>query len=79
MGDVETGAGFRNQVIAEFDDLGEVMAGIHMEQFKRHRGRGEGATGQFEDDNGVLAAREEEAYLIELPGHLAQDVDGFIF
>lgn len=55
------------------------MTGIHVEQFKRHRGRGEGAAGQLEDDNGVLATGKEDAYLIELPGYLAQDVDGFIF
>ena len=44
-GDVEASAGFFHEAVAEIDDLREVVAGIDMEQLKRHRGRGEGAAG----------------------------------
>ena len=55
------------------------MPGIDVEELERNRGRSEGAADQLEDNDGVLASRKEDAYLVELPGHFAQDVDGLIF
>ena len=76
---MQAGTGFFHEAVAEVDDLGEVMPGIDVEELERNRGRSEGAAGQLEDNNGILASRKEDAYLVELAGHLAQDVDGLIF
>src|SRR5699024_1821445 len=46
--------------------------------FKRHGLRRKSPAREFEDNAGVFAARKQQAYLVELASHLAQDVDGFI-
>ena len=78
MGDVQARAGLGDELIAEVDDLREVVSGIDVDEFEGHGGRRKGAAGELEDDDGVLAAGKEQAYLVELPGDFAQDVEGFV-
>ena len=76
---MQAGTGFFHEAVAEINNLGEVMPGIDVEELERNRGRSEGAAGQLEDNDGVLASRKEDAYLVELAGHLTQDVNGLVF
>ena len=74
---MQAGAGLFHELVAELDDLREVVPGVHVEEFEGDGRRGEGAAGQFEDHHGVLATGKQQPDLVELPGDLAQDVDGF--
>ncbi len=56
------------------DDLGEVVAGVDVQQRERDGGRPEGLERQVQHDDGVLAAGEQDHRALELPRDLAEDV-----
>ena len=62
-------------VVAAGEDLGEVVAGVDLEDRERDLGGVEGLLGQPHHDDGVLAAGEHQHRLLELGGDLAEDVD----
>ena len=57
------------------EDLGEVVAGVHVHDRKRDRRRRERLLGQREHDDRVLAAGEQQHGPLELGRDLAEDVD----
>ncbi len=56
------------------EHLGEVVPGVHMQQRERRRRRRERLQRQMQHHHGVLAAGEQQHRLLELPGHLPEDV-----
>src|SRR5687768_8551449 len=61
--------------VAEVDDLGEVVAGVHVQHGERNLAGPERLGGQVQHDHGVLAAGEQQRRLLELGYNLADDVD----
>ena len=61
------------------EHLGEVVAGVDLQDRERDLGRVEGLLGQPEHDDGVLAAGEHQNRLLELRRDLAEDVDRLRF
>ena len=75
----QAGAGALHQVVAEFQNLWEVVAGVHVQQFKRHGSWSESAARKLVHHDRILTAGKQQADLIKLASYLAEDVDGFIF
>src|SRR3954469_23289551 len=61
--------------VAELDDLGEVVARVHVHERERERRRAERLRGQAQQDDRVLAAAEQQHGLGQLGRDLAHDVD----
>ena len=66
---------FRDQVVAELDDLREVVAGVDVHDREREARRAEGLLGQAQEHDRVLAAAEQQHRPLELRRHLPEDVD----
>src|SRR5919112_849976 len=62
--------------VAERDDLGEVVARVHVHERERERRRAEGLLGQPQQDDRILAAAEQQHGPLQLGRDLAHDVDG---
>ena len=65
-----------DEAVAEGDDLGEVVAGVDVQQRERHLARREGLLGEPHEHDRVLAAAEQQGGRLTLGGDLAQHVDG---
>jgi hypothetical protein len=73
--------------VAEFDDLGEIVAGVHVQQCKgqaaaeavARSARLEGLLGQAQQHARILAGGKQQRGALETRRHLAQDEDGFFF
>jgi len=63
-----------DDAVAVGDDFGEVVAGVDVQQGEGDGGGPEGAEGEVEHDDGVLAAREKDHRALQLPGDLTEDV-----
>jgi hypothetical protein len=61
--------------IAELDHLGEVVAGVDVHDREREAPGPERLLGQAQEDDRVLAAREQEHGPFELGRDLAEDLD----
>ena len=70
---------FDRALVAKRDHLGEVVAGIDVQQRKGEFTRAKGLFGQAQQHAGILAAGEQQHRAFALGGDLAQDVDGFGF
>ena len=68
-------AELRDTAVAELDRLGEVVTGVDVHEREREPAGAEGLLGEPQQDDRVLAAREEEHRPLELRGDLAHDVD----
>jgi hypothetical protein len=75
-GDEQPLAELGHAAIAEGDDLREVVARVDVHEREGEARGPEGLLGQAQQDDRVLAAREEEHGPLELCGDLAHDVDG---
>ena len=64
--------------VAVLDHLGEVVTGIDVHYGERHLARPERLGRQVQHHDRVLAAREQDHRALELPGHLADDVDRLV-
>ena len=64
-----------DRLVAVVEHLGEVVAGVDVQQRERWRRRGEGLDRQVQHDDGVLATAEQHHGPLELAGDLAEDVD----
>jgi hypothetical protein len=64
-----------HQAIAVLDRLGEVVAGVHVHHRVGEARGPERLHREVHQDDGVLAAREEQHRPLALGGHLAEDVD----
>ena len=64
-----------DQAVAELEHLGEVVAGVDVEDRERERTGPERLDGQLEQDQRVLASGEQQHGPLELGGDLAHDVD----
>ena len=62
--------------VAELEHLGEVVAGVDVDDGERERPGPERLLGQAQQHDGVLAAGEQQRRALELAGDLAQHVDG---
>ena len=67
-----------HDVVAEGEDLGEVVPGVDVEQAERQRGRPEGLAGDVQHDDRVLAAGEQQDGPLGLGGDLPDDVDRLV-
>ena len=74
-GDVQLDAQTVDPAVSRREHLGKVEAGIDLEQTEGDLGRGEGALGQPEHDDRVLAAGEHQDGTLELRSDLTDDVD----
>src|SRR3954453_20239066 len=74
-GDDQPLAELGDTAVAELDDLGEVVARVHVHERERERRRAEGLLGQAQQDDPVLAAAQEQHGLGQLGRDLAHDVD----
>src|SRR3954466_15492508 len=74
-GDDQPLAELGHAAVAELDDLGEVVARVHMHQRERERRRAEGLLGEAQQHDRVLAGAEQQHGLGQLGRHLAHDVD----
>ena len=79
LSDAKGDAGASGDRVAKCEDLGEVVAGVDVEEFEGDRRRGECAAGKFEDDDGVFAAGEQDCAAVGLAGGLSDNVDAFCF
>ena len=70
-------AKLRRPCITKREHLGEVVAGVDMQQRKRKRARTERLFGEPQQHQRVLAAGEQQRRIRALPGDFAQDVDRF--
>jgi hypothetical protein len=75
----QPGADLRGAPVPELQDLGEVVAGVHVHDRERDVGRRERALRQGQHDDRVLATGEEQRGALELGGDLSHDVDRFRF
>src|SRR5690606_31736460 len=66
---------FAGPAVAEFDDFGEVMAGVDVHQGEREASGAEGFFGQAQQYDGIFAVREQQYGAFALGGHFAHDVD----
>ena len=64
-----------DQAVAELDHLGEVVAGVDVEDRERQRAGPERLLGEAQQDDRVLAAGEQQHRALQLGRHLADDVD----
>ena len=64
-----------DQAVAELDHLGEVVAGVDVEDRERQRAGPERLLGEAQQDERVLAAGEHQHGPLELRRDLAHDVD----
>jgi hypothetical protein len=76
LGDEETRPLCLDLRIAVGEHLGEVVAGVDMEDGEGDPSRLERLGGQVEQDRRVLASAEEQDRALRLGGHLAYDEDG---
>src|SRR3954449_6415463 len=74
-GDDEPLAELGHAAVAVLDDLGEVVARVHVHERERERRGAERLLGQAQKDDRVLAAAEEQDRPRQLGRHLAHDVD----
>src|SRR3954469_4538610 len=74
-GDDEPLAELGHAAVAVLDDLGEVVARVHVHERERERRGAERLLGQAQQDDRVLAAAEEQDRPRQLGRHLAHDVD----
>ena len=74
-GDDEPLAELRDPAIAEVQRLGEVVAGVDVDDREREAARPEGLLGEAQQDDGILAAAEQQRRALEDRGRLAEDVD----
>ena len=65
---------FSTTLVAELDDLVEVLAGVDVHHRERHRRRPECLHRQVQHHHGVLAAGEQQAGPLDGRGDLAEDV-----
>ena len=72
-------AGALDELVAEREGLGEIVASIDVQQGQRRAGGQERLAGQPEKHGGVLAAGEEQHGALELRDHLPQHEDGLVF
>ena len=79
LSDAKGDAGAGGDRVAEREDLGKVVAGVDVEEFEGDRRGGECAAGEFQDDDGVFAAGEQNGAAVCLAGGLPDDVDAFRF
>ena len=70
-------AHFLDHPIAEPVHLLEFPAGVHVHHREGQLAGEEGLAGQVQHDRGILADRVQHHRVIELGGHLADDVDAF--
>ena len=75
-GDEQPLAELGDAAVAELDHLGEVVAGVDVQQREREAPGAERLLGQAQQHDRVLAAREQQHRALALGGHLAHDVDG---
>ena len=75
-GDDQPLAQLGDAAVAELDHLGEVVAGVDVQQREREAPGAERLLGQPQQHDRVLAAREQQRRALALGGHLAHDVDG---
>ena len=66
-------------LVPELDHLLELPVGVHVEQREGDLARIEGLAGQVQHDGGVLADGVHHHRVLELGGHLADDVDALGF
>src|SRR5437899_4864926 len=71
----EAQAELGDRTVAVGDDLGEVVTGVDVHDRERHLRGPERLVRQVKHDDRVLAATEQQDRPLELPGHLAEDVD----
>ena len=74
--DAAAQAALGDQPVAERDDLGEVVAGVDVQQRERHVARRERLLGEPHEHDRVLAAAEQQRGLLALGRDLADHVDG---
>ena len=79
LSDSKSDAGAGGDRVTEREDLGKVVAGVDVEKFEGDRRGSECAAGEFEDDDGVFAAGEQNGAAVGLAGGLPDDVDAFRF
>jgi len=77
--DDELGAELLRRAVAEPTPLGEVVAGVDVEQRQRHLRRAERLLGEAQEADGILAAGKKQRGAFEFARDLAHDVDGFGF
>ena len=76
LGDDQPHTGFGDELVADLDDLVEVVAGVDVHHRERQPARPERLERQMQHHDGVLAAGEQQHRPLELRGHLPNDVDG---
>ena len=76
VGDDQARAELLHAPVAELERLREVVAGVHVHEREREAARPEGLLGQAQQDDRVLAAREQQDRALELGGDLAHDEHG---
>src|SRR3954449_6840414 len=74
-GDDQPLAELGDAAVAELDDLGEVVARVHVHERERDRRGRDSLLGEAQQDDRVLAAAEEQHGLGQLGRDLAHDVD----
>ena len=77
--DHQTRAEFFRKSVAIFNGLGEVVAGVHMEQRKWNFCRPESLTGQMSHHDRILTAGKKQRGVLKLRGGFTKDVDGLRF
>jgi hypothetical protein len=75
-GDDQLGAELGREAVPVVEHLREVVARVHVHERERERGRPEGLAREVREDDGVLAAAEQEHGALQLRADLADDVDG---
>ncbi len=73
--DMQAQTVFLDDMVAERQNLGQIVPGVDVQQRERQRRGPEGLECQVEQNRGVLAAREQDHRTFEFAGDLAEDVD----
>ena len=77
LGDDQSDAGIRDELVAGLQDLVEVVAGVDVHDRERQPARPERLEREMQHHDGVLTAGEQQHRPLELRGHLPDDVDCF--
>ena len=77
-GDDQLDAELGDGAVAELDDLVEVVAGVDVHHGERDACRPEGTPCEVQQDDGVLAAGEQQDRPLALGDHLAEHGDRFV-
>ena len=68
-----------HDLVAEGDHLGELPAGVHMQEREGYAAGIEGLARQMQQHGGILADRIEHHRTLEFGRHFAENVDGLRF